>query len=126
MAQRSAGAPEGASFIDFLLSCKDERGAALSVADVQEEVDTFIFEGHDTTAAALTFATHLLATHPHVQTRLFAEVAAEKDEEKMSLLEGVLKEALRLYPPVPWLGRVLDAPTQTRGGVVPAGVQVLR
>ena len=46
----------------------------LTIDDIQEEVDTFMFEGHDTTAAALTFCCYLVGRHPDVQAKIHAEL----------------------------------------------------
>ena len=42
-------------------------GSQLSDFDVAEEVDTFMFEGHDTTACALAWTLLLIGNHPDVQ-----------------------------------------------------------
>ena len=42
--------------------------------DLQEEVDTFMFEGHDTTTSATGWACHLIGSHPHIQEKLHAEI----------------------------------------------------
>jgi cytochrome P450 family 4 subfamily V len=46
----------------------------LTLDDIQEEVDTFMFAGHDTTAAAITFLCYLMGCHPDVQAKLHAEM----------------------------------------------------
>ena len=42
--------------------------------DLQEEVDTFMFEGHDTTTSATGWACHLIGSHPHIQEKLHGEI----------------------------------------------------
>ena len=67
---RTAGASEGMTgklFLDTLLVAKDEHGNGMSDDDIREECDTFIFEGHDTTSAALAWATYLIGTDPKIQ-----------------------------------------------------------
>ncbi|OWF49810.1 cytochrome P450 4V2-like isoform X1 [Mizuhopecten yessoensis] len=102
------------AFLDMLL-CASAEGHHLSFEDIREEVDTFMFEGHDTTAAAITFCTHLIGDHPHVQDKLHEEMdqifgdsdrpANMKDLKEMKYLECTVKEALRLFPSVPFFGR---------------------
>jgi cytochrome P450 len=59
-------------FLDSLLTqMHDEK---LSLDDIQEEVDTFMFAGHDTTAAAITFSCYLMGCYPDVQTKVHAEL----------------------------------------------------
>lgn len=85
--------------------------------DIREEVNTFMFAGHDTTAIALTMAIWLIGLHPQVQKRLQEELdfVYSSLEEDMTLdslrqlkyLEAVIKESLRLFPSVSFLGRRL-------------------
>jgi cytochrome P450 family 4 subfamily V len=46
----------------------------LTIDDIQEEVDTFMFEGHDTTAAALMYFCYLMGCYPDVQAKVQAEM----------------------------------------------------
>ncbi|GMS81085.1 hypothetical protein PENTCL1PPCAC_3260, partial [Pristionchus entomophagus] len=81
-------------------------------------VDTFMFEGHDTTAAGLGWTIWCLATHPKMQERAYREVIEElgenrdgdigrEDMGKLVYLDRCIKEALRIYPPVPFVSRQL-------------------
>ncbi|KAE8752498.1 Cytochrome P450 CYP4 [Frankliniella occidentalis] len=122
------------AFLDQLLDASDS-GADLTDTDIREEVDTFMFEGHDTTAAALSFIMYNVAAHPEVQQRLREEMfdlfgdsdrqATVQDIQNMKYAERVVKESLRLYPSVPLFARKMreDLPL-TDGYVLPAGTNV--
>lgn len=60
------------AFLDSLIT--QMQGEKLSLDDIQEEVDTFMFAGHDTTSTAINFCCYLLATHPDIQTKVHAEL----------------------------------------------------
>ncbi|XP_028415753.1 cytochrome P450 4V2-like [Dendronephthya gigantea] len=60
------------AFLDLLLEEYDQGN--ITKEGVREEVDTFMFEGHDTTAASLQWIIHLLSINPDVQSRLQQEV----------------------------------------------------
>lgn len=57
--------------LDTLLAAEYE--GKIDKHGVQEEVDTFTFEGHDTTSAGLMFTLLLMAHHPDVQDRIYDE-----------------------------------------------------
>jgi cytochrome P450 family 4 subfamily V len=59
-------------FLDSLLN--QMHNEKLTLDDIQEEVDTFMFEGHDTTAAAITFFCYLMGCYPDVQAKVQAEL----------------------------------------------------
>ena len=113
-------------FLDMLLDAYDK--GEIDVDGIREEVDTFMFEGHDTTASALSWTLYLIGRHPEVQKKLHAEidnapVSGNLSDKirNMRYLEYVLKESLRMYPPVPFYARVLDKDTLIDGHLFPKG-----
>ena len=122
------------AFLDVLLHAKTDDGQELSLSDIQEEVDTFMFEGHDTTAAAMTWATYLIGRHPDVQERIHKELddvfeddrnrmCTMDDVRKLQYLEKVIKESLRLFPSVPFMARVTTDDCEVDGYTIPKGTQ---
>jgi len=110
------------------------RDGDVPAALVRDEAMSFFLAGHETSAAALAWAVHLLATHPEVQTALAQEARAVIDDDaattadvldRLPLARAVAEETLRLYPTAPWFSRRLRA-ADTIGGVeVPAGALVI-
>ncbi|CAF4161931.1 unnamed protein product, partial [Rotaria sordida] len=60
------------AFLDSLIVKMNDK--QMSIDDVQEEVDTFMFESHDTTATAFNFALFMIALHQDIQQCLFEEL----------------------------------------------------
>jgi len=121
------------ALLDLLLSEAARTGSVLSNADLREEVDTILFAGHDTSAAAGAFAIFFLAHSPEVQARLHEEVGAVMGGEEevttqhlaqMRYLDAVVKEALRLAPPVPFIIREATENVFIGGYEVPKGTSV--
>ncbi|KAF2894416.1 hypothetical protein ILUMI_11756, partial [Ignelater luminosus] len=122
------------AFLDLLLEEK-EKGQISSDVDIREEVDTFMFAGHDTTAAGISFTLHCLAEHPEVQEAVANELQGIfednksrsitlKDLQEMKYMEAVIKESLRLYTPVPFFGRKLKEDVEYDGTVLPKGLSI--
>lgn len=62
------------------------------MAGIAEEVDTFMFEGHDTTAAAMNWAVQEIASHPDVLKKCHEEIdAVFGDSERPALIEDLDK-----------------------------------
>ena len=61
------------AFLDILLKAKHD-DLTLTESDLQEEVDTFMFEGHDTTTSGTSWTIHLIGSPPDIQKKLHAEI----------------------------------------------------
>lgn len=104
------------TFLDILLEHSFLNKGSLSDADIREEVDTFMFEGHDTTSTGISWALYLIGLHPEVQKKLqneldsvlgsaYDEDITQEHLKEMPYFDRVLKECQRLYPSVPVIGR---------------------
>ncbi|XP_062555241.1 cytochrome P450 4d2-like isoform X2 [Armigeres subalbatus] len=71
--KNDSGIRKKVAFLDMLLQATVD-GESLSDQDIREEVDTFMFEGHDTTTSAISFLLKVLATYPNVQQKVYEEV----------------------------------------------------
>ncbi|XP_003744153.1 cytochrome P450 4c3 [Galendromus occidentalis] len=122
-------------FLNLLLERHIKEGD-LSLEDIQEEVDTFMFEGHDTTAMGISWTLFLLAQNPEAQRRVYEELeeifrgdqkrhATNEDLARMKYLECCIKESQRLYPSVPFIGRKFTTDTEFKKKTIPAGTQAL-
>ncbi|KAI7815057.1 cytochrome p450 [Rhyzopertha dominica] len=113
------------AMLDLLLSAKNE-GMDIDYYGIREEVDTFTFEGHDTTSVSICFTLLLLASHQDIQDRVYQEIddifdrsdrpATYEELQNMSYLEMCIKESLRMYPSVPLISRLAGADLETFDG----------
>jgi cytochrome P450 len=97
-----------------LLSAHDSDGYTMSAEQLHDEILTLFLAGHETAALSLTWGAYLVATHPEIQERAAEEVFTvtgggdlrAEHYPHLRFVNAVVKEALRLYPPVWSLGRV--------------------
>lgn len=128
-AELARGTPPGNDLLSLLLTSSTDAGRPMSERQLRDELITVFLAGHETTAIALTFAIDLIARHPHVAARLHAEWDAHLGEREVGAGElaplkytrAVLQEAMRLYPPVWFIGRECVEPYAIGGYELPAG-----
>ncbi|XP_050068554.1 cytochrome P450 4c3-like [Anopheles maculipalpis] len=123
------------AFLDLLIEASDG-GRVLSDTDIREEVDTFILGGHDTTATSISWTLFLLGTEPSIQAKAVQEIEhvmggdsarwpTMRELNEMRYLEACIKEALRLYPSIPIIGRRLTEDVRLAEHVLPAGTNAV-
>lgn len=66
--ENDIGVKKRLAFLDLLLESA-ENGALISEEEIKEQVDTIMFEGHDTTAAGSSFFLSLMGVHQHIQAK---------------------------------------------------------
>jgi cytochrome P450 len=104
--------------------------------DEEQLVDnllTFYLAGHETTAKALTWTLYLLARSPEWTEKLMGEIrdvtagapVEAPHVERLALVQQVLKESMRLYPPVPIMSRQAVAATTLEKLEVEPGMSIL-
>lgn len=94
--------------LGILLQAQDEDGNRLSIEDVKDNVLAMLVAGHETLTSALTSFCLLLAQHPEVLQAARLEQAqfvqtqllTPEHLKQMTYLDQVLKEVLRILPPV--------------------------
>jgi cytochrome P450 family 4 len=105
------------AFLDLLIESAHQ-GNLLSDEEIKNQVDTIMFEGHDTTAAGSSFFLCMMAARPDIQEKVMEEIdsifgnsdreCTFQDTLEMKYLERCIMETLRLYPPVPVIARELQ------------------
>ncbi|XP_063924854.1 cytochrome P450 4C1-like [Zophobas morio] len=112
------------AMLDLLLSAKHD-GADIDHEGIREEVDTFMFEGHDTTSMGISFLLLVLANLQDVQANVLDEILSVlgptkvptyDDLQELKYTERCIKETLRLFPSVPLISRYAGEEFVTKTG----------
>ncbi|XP_072754855.1 cytochrome P450 4g15 [Anoplolepis gracilipes] len=134
--ENDVGEKKRQAFLDLLMEA-GQNGSVLTDTEVKEQVDTIMFEGHDTTAAASSFFLSVMGCHPEIQDKVVQELdeifgdsdrpVTFQDTMEMKYLERCLMETLRLYPPVPLIARTINTDLKLASGdyTIPAGCTVI-
>ncbi|MET9895936.1 cytochrome P450 [Streptomyces sp. NPDC006465] len=101
--------------LGLMLEATDpETGKRLDDDNVRDQVLTFLIAGHETTSGLLSFATYSLMRNPHVLAQAYAEVDRLLPGDtvpdydtimKMDVIPRILEETLRLWAPIPMIGK---------------------
>jgi cytochrome P450 len=129
--RRASHQPRG-DLLDTLLHSYDAEGHPMSDEQLRDEVMTLFLAGHETTAIALSWTCYLLCQHPQVESKLREELVTvlgdreptPEDLPRLRYTEMVLKESMRLYPPVWRIARKAIANCEIGGYLVTAGTNI--
>ncbi|XP_032511364.2 cytochrome P450 4C1-like [Danaus plexippus] len=119
------------SFLENLINLS---GGAQNLTndELREEILTLIVAATDTSAVAMGYTLILLGKYPKIQDKVYKELneifgnsnrpLESEDLNKLKYLERVIKESLRLYPPVPFIIRKIEKEIKLpSGNCLPAG-----
>jgi cytochrome P450 len=124
-------------------SARSSANGKMSDKQVRDEVMTIFIAGHETTANALTWTFYLLSQYPKVEKKLHDEIDSilgstdrsdgyavtkiptSEDVPKLQYTEKVLRESMRLYPPVWTMGRYVENDYHLGEYTIPAGSSIL-
>ncbi|HEY9639489.1 MAG TPA: cytochrome P450, partial [Coleofasciculaceae cyanobacterium] len=127
--QRQGHLEESRDVLGLLLAAVDEDGNRLSESEVIDQTLFMLVAGHETTANLLSWLLFELGSDPEWRSRLRAEQAEVVGDQPLSLsalkqlplLNNVLKEGERLYPPVYGIPRGVVKDMEYAGYRIPAG-----
>lgn len=132
--QRRNSQENPGDLLSMLMQAKDEEdGSQMSDKQLRDEVVTLMLAGHETTANALSWTWMLLSQHPEVQSKLIAEIKAVlngrsptiADIPNLPYANMVIKEVMRLYPPVSIFARQAAQDCQIGPYEVPSGCHIM-
>ncbi|XP_049807925.1 cytochrome P450 4g15 [Schistocerca nitens] len=134
--ENDVGQKKRLAFLDLMIESA-QNGVVLTDEEIKEEVDTIMFEGHDTTAAGSSFFLSMMGIHQDIQDKVIQELdeifgdsdrpATFQDTLEMKYLERCILETLRMFPPVPIIARQLheELKLASMDVTLPAGCTVV-
>ena len=127
------GGEDKGDLMSMLMNAQDaDTGERMTDGQLRDELLSILMAGHETTANALSWTWTLLAQYPEVETRLHAELdevlggraPTLQDLPRLRLTEQVIKESMRVSPPVWGVGREALENCEVGGYAVPKGMQL--
>lgn len=135
LAALDAEEEERTDLLSALVTATDPEGgeARMTREQLRDELLTLFVAGHETTSHALTWTLYLLSQHPEVEARLLEEIdrvlegrpVTVEDLDALPYSDQVIKESMRLFPPVPAIARVATEDTEIGGYTIPKGSELL-
>ncbi len=120
--------------LSMLMSARDEDdGTSMSDQQLRDEIATLMLAGHETTANALSWTWMLLSQNPESAAKLHAELdevlngrsPTPADLSQLPYANAVIKESMRLYPPVSLIGREAVEDVEIGDYLIPQGCVVM-
>jgi cytochrome P450 len=131
--QRRASGQMSGDLLSVFLQMQDDEGVGMTDRQLHDEIMTLFLAGHETTANVLSWTWLLLGQNPDVEAKLQEELArvlrgrlpTPADLPQLVYADMVLRESMRLYPPVWVIGRRALAPFRLGEYELPADTNVL-
>jgi cytochrome P450 len=111
--QRRASGQMSGDLLSAFLQTRDDEGVGMTDRQLHDEIMTLFLAGHETTANVLSWTWLLLGQNPEVEQKLIEEldrvlkgkIPTPADLPRLIYSDMVLRESMRLYPPVWVIGR---------------------
>ncbi|XP_011307498.1 cytochrome P450 4C1 [Fopius arisanus] len=123
------------AFLDLLLESSANAVKPWTIEEIREQVDTFMFAGHDTTGALISWALFCLGNDEKVQNSIHQELhevfgnssepVTTKQIPQLKYLDRVIKEVLRMFPSVAVVSRRISEDFQMGRHIIPSGCTVM-
>ena len=131
--RRAAGETHDDLLHRLIVARDPETGQSMNDEQLVDNLLTFYLAGHETTAKALTWTLYLLSRSPQWTERLCEEVervtggrpVAAEHVDRLAQVQQVIKESMRIYPPVPLMSRQAVAETKLDGHAVKVGTSLV-
>jgi len=117
----------------MLATTNPDTGKLLTTAEILSQCTTFYFAGHDTTGHTLAWALYEISRCPEAEERIHEELAAVLGDDdfptleqanRLTYIQWVVKETLRMHPPVGTVTRRLETESTVGGITIPAGSEI--
>ncbi|MCF4966925.1 cytochrome P450 [Nostoc sp. CMAA1605] len=132
--ERRASGKTGKDLLGMLMQVEDaDDGSRMTDKQLRDEAVTLILAGHETTANTLSWTFLQLAQNPDVREKLSAELKTVlngrtptlADLPQLTYTNWVIKESMRLYPPVTEISREATQDCEIGGYFIPKGTNII-
>lgn len=126
---RIASKEQADDILSLLCNAQYEDGQPITREHIREELMTFLFAGHETSALSMTWAIYHLHSNPETLTKLQSELDGLPNKSAAAIstapyLKACVQETLRIHPIVTETLRKLKSPIQLGDWELPAGIAV--
>ncbi len=131
--RRSSANGERGDLLSLMMRARDEDGGSMTNEQIRDEVMTFLLAGHETTALTLSWALYLLSRNAEAEEKLHEEVdrvlagrqPTVADLPSLIVVDRIIKETMRLYPPAWSVARRAINEFELDGYRIPAGANIV-
>jgi cytochrome P450 len=131
--RRSSASGERGDLLSLMMRARDEDGGSMTNEQIRDEEMTFLLAGHETTALTLSWALYLLSRNAEADEKLHEEVdrvlagrlPTVADLPSLMVVDSIIKETMRLYPPAWSVARRAINEFELDGYRIPAGANIV-